>query len=388
MNAYTRYLALLLALLAVPAAGAVGGELDPTPQRTTLDPAAATADLTESSDANPIGLNLAPTPAAPPASADVPFALRILLRDRDADAGVARADAGPHSRALDTHDSKWARVGLEASPPVLEGVPNADLLLAVSAASVVRPALVFAEHAPQLGPTAQHQTLVTLEATIPVNAHVGLVFPAAPDLSRGIPTIVRNSTRQTEPADSRTTHAAATMTPVPMHAARAAAFTAAAALLIMLPTWALYHQVRGCGVLDQATRAKIYALVKAQPGLTPTDIGRELRMDPTTARYHLRRLVQEGLISQEGPNFFAIGSLPVEKRRAALAARESRDVLDAVLAAPGATKSEIAEALGRSRATIAYHLTRLENAGLVRCERAGRTVRVWAQPDAHGSPAT
>lgn len=165
----------------------------------------------------------------------------------------------------------------------------------------------------------------------------------------------------------------------------AARFAAGAAVLVLIP-WALYHRLRGERVLDQDTRSRLHALLRDSPGISTAEAARALGVDPTTARYHLARLVRERLAVTEGParsvRYFAAGSVPPELRAAHVAAREGHEVLAAVRAAPGATKSALAAALAIARPTLAWHLARLERAGLVRCERAGREARVFPHEQA------
>ncbi len=62
----------------------------------------------------------------------------------------------------------------------------------------------------------------------------------------------------------------------------------------------------------------------------------------------------------------------------------ARDVLEAVRKKPGATVSELCEAFPVSRFTIMRQLNALEDAGLLRREREGKTKRVFLQRDMFG----
>lgn len=123
------------------------------------------------------------------------------------------------------------------------------------------------------------------------------------------------------------------------------------------------------------TRQRVRALLQARPALAPADAARELGVDPSTALYHLRRLVREGAASAHGPprrrRYCAAG------RRAPQDPADSRGVLDAVRAAPGIARVELAARLRLARSTLGWHLGRLQRRGLVRYERKGRRVLVY-----------
>ena len=162
--------------------------------------------------------------------------------------------------------------------------------------------------------------------------------------------------------------------------AAAAALAATAACLLLLP-WALYHRLRGHRLLEQDTRARLHAVLSREPGLPLARVARELAVDPKTARYHLARMARDGLVTEEGPTrarrYFLAGSVPDADRPRLVAERERAGVLAAVRAAPGETKTALARRLAIARPTLHWHLARLQRAGLVRCEREGRSVRVF-----------
>ena len=149
---------------------------------------------------------------------------------------------------------------------------------------------------------------------------------------------------------------------------------AAAGALLLLPLAALYARIRGASLLRQATREKLHAALAQEPGLPAAALARRVGIDPSTALYHLRRLKQEGLAVEERGGWFLAGTAA---RESLVAAREGAAVIEALRAAPGATKSGLAARLGVPRATLAPQLARLERAGLVECRREGRSVRVF-----------
>ena len=195
---------------------------------------------------------------------------------------------------------------------------------------------------------------------------------------------MRSSARPAAPDPAP--HAAGEPAPPPRAAGTRATPAAAApatglALGVALYAGALYHRLRGAAVIEHGARAKIAELLRAEPGLTPAEIARRTSVDPSTALYHLRRMVKEGVILCEGERrasrYFAPGSVAPADRARVVVAREAAPVLDAIRAQPGVSKSRLALRLAIARTTLAWHLRRLERAGIVRCERAGREVRVF-----------
>lgn len=182
------------------------------------------------------------------------------------------------------------------------------------------------------------------------------------------------------PPSSSSPHAARAASdaaPPPARWEPAASAAAAAGLAIALLAPLLYHRLRGKALLS-GQRAEILALLQARPGLAAADIARRLTLDPTTVIYHLRILAREKLVAADGRHYFAAGSVPAPEDRARLLAIESAgSVLEAVRASPGASKTALAAQLAIARPTLTHHLARLEAAGLVRLDRAGRLVRVF-----------
>ncbi|HET6405233.1 MAG TPA: helix-turn-helix domain-containing protein, partial [Candidatus Thermoplasmatota archaeon] len=157
----------------------------------------------------------------------------------------------------------------------------------------------------------------------------------------------------------------------------AVATLGAALALALLAPLLLYHRLRGRAMSRGGTRARVAALLAERPGLSPAEAARALGVDPTTALYHLRRLVRERLALVEERRYFPAGAQRPEERARLVARRRAGHVLDAVRARPGASKSALAAALAIARPTLSLRLARLARAGLVRLEREGRSVRVY-----------
>lgn len=160
---------------------------------------------------------------------------------------------------------------------------------------------------------------------------------------------------------------------------RAVAAASSAALVLALLAPLLYHRVRGKALVS-GQRAQLLALLRETPALTAADVARHLAVDPSTALYHLRILVREHLVQQEGRHYFAAGTTATAEERAQLVAtRSARDVLDAIRARPGVGKTALAQELAIARASVTHHVERLAKAGLVRYEKEGRSLRIFAK---------
>ncbi|MHB8603618.1 MAG: helix-turn-helix domain-containing protein [Thermoplasmatota archaeon] len=162
-----------------------------------------------------------------------------------------------------------------------------------------------------------------------------------------------------------------------------------ASLGATLAFFALYHRVRGDAMLAQTTRRRVFESVRASSGASVRDAALAVGVTPTTASYHLERLVSEGLLTRESSRgtlvYFAFTSendATMRKARAALANEAARRVLDAISASEGVapSRASLARALDVSVATIAWHLDTLAAAGLVEKTRCGRALLVRVTP--------
>lgn len=354
---------LLFLLLAPPSAGA-----------------AATAPPVDVEETAPLPF---PEDAAP-APARVTAALDRLLRVRVAGAPLLEATPDEHTEATvaATPPAMWvpAKAGVNATPPPIRVTARLDPEhegIAVAAAPGAK-----ASHAAN-APGAGEPWARALSALEPMARQLRHDAPElAGTLARavraaaGTPTALGDDRAETSRAQAV---AAPDLVAPPLDAQRVAAIAAGMLALLLAPC---YHRLRGPRVLDQDTRGRIFALVQARPAILAVEVARELGLDRTTVRYHLRRLVREGLVCAEGPAHFAAGSLAREARAACVAAARSARVLDAVRQHPGRAKNDLAEAVGLARATVSWHLDRLAAAGLVRLAREGRSVRAWPDDDA------
>ncbi len=132
---------------------------------------------------------------------------------------------------------------------------------------------------------------------------------------------------------------------------------------------------------DNKKRSRIYACIRDHPGIAPAEIARITRINRGTIRYHLSRLREASLVSilhRDGRvGYFRNGDYDMAEKAVCLHLRNGtrRQIFTLLLEKPGITQSEIADIIGISRSTIAWHLQRLAADGLVEANRDGRTVR-------------
>jgi predicted transcriptional regulator len=132
--------------------------------------------------------------------------------------------------------------------------------------------------------------------------------------------------------------------------------------------------------LDNKKRSRIYACIRDHPGIAPAKIARITGINRGTIRYHLSRLREAGQISvvhlEGGMGCFRNSDYDKTEKAVCLHLQNGtrRQIFALLLEKPGIAQSEIAEIVGISRSTAAWHLRRLAADGLVEANRDGRTV--------------
>jgi len=141
---------------------------------------------------------------------------------------------------------------------------------------------------------------------------------------------------------------------------------------------------RGSGApleVDDAadTRDAVAGYVDAAPGVHLSKVRDDLGVGTGTAQYHLRDLVEEGVLESHRDGdyrrFYPAGRFtPVEKRALGQLRRTTaRGVLVELLRNPDASAGEVADRLDVSRPTVSDRAADLEAAGLL--ERPGYDLR-------------
>ena len=133
--------------------------------------------------------------------------------------------------------------------------------------------------------------------------------------------------------------------------------------------------------LELESRREIYGQIDANPGIHFRALLDRLDYAQGTLQYHLRWLADEGLVdvSDDGKytRYYPSDAFD-ETDRAVMNAlrREYSRRIAAHLAADGPlTTAELSDRIGKARSTVSWHLSNLEDEGLVTKERDGRAVR-------------
>ncbi|MDH2906564.1 MAG: winged helix-turn-helix transcriptional regulator [Candidatus Nitrosotalea sp.] len=131
---------------------------------------------------------------------------------------------------------------------------------------------------------------------------------------------------------------------------------------------------------DSENRKRIYDYIKKNPGAHLRMITRELEMGMGATQHHLDILERSGKVKSRRINiyrhYYAVEVLDAEHNILAFLRQETAmDILTYLMEHPGSTQSDIINFKGFSAPTISWHMTRLEEAGLVSSTREGRTIR-------------
>jgi len=123
--------------------------------------------------------------------------------------------------------------------------------------------------------------------------------------------------------------------------------------------------------LKLESRRRIYESIRSRPGTFLREMERDLGMEVGMLSYHLKVLVDVGMVrmEQEGNHvrYFATDTVPLADSRALsyLKNRPTRTILMFVLYNGAIRYSELVPLTGASKSTLTYHLKRLESAGIV-----------------------
>ncbi|HWG91853.1 MAG TPA: helix-turn-helix domain-containing protein, partial [Candidatus Thermoplasmatota archaeon] len=149
--------------------------------------------------------------------------------------------------------------------------------------------------------------------------------------------------------------------------------------LLIVPLYA--HIERG-EVFDNPVRERLFQLVKADPGVSATELSERAGVSWGTTLYHLNVLEQNRMVVgvKHGRylRYFENGARKDGDAQCVLRNTTTARVQDAVAASAGRTQKELADLLGMSPQALHWHLRRLEGAGLVTKVKEGRVVRHYA----------
>jgi DNA-binding transcriptional ArsR family regulator len=159
----------------------------------------------------------------------------------------------------------------------------------------------------------------------------------------------------------------------------------AAKKALLLPVLGLYARVTRAEVFDNSVRERIFHAIKANPGLSASDLAKAAGVSWGTTIYHLDVLEQNRMVTslRKGRHrrYFENGAaLTVPKETVAVLQNPvTAQVVTSIQGQPGATQKELAGRVGLTPQALHWHLQRLVAVGLVRKERDGRVVRHFSQ---------
>lgn len=144
---------------------------------------------------------------------------------------------------------------------------------------------------------------------------------------------------------------------------------------------------RGDDALELDSRREIFQAVERNPGIHFRELERRLDYSVGTLQYHLKYLVDEGLLDEEKGDYtryyprrrfeeFEKTALDAMRRKYA------RRILAYLLTHPGSSHGDLVDALGKAPSTISWHLKRLRDEGLVDERRDGGSREIYVvEPD-------
>jgi DNA-binding transcriptional ArsR family regulator len=151
-------------------------------------------------------------------------------------------------------------------------------------------------------------------------------------------------------------------------------------LLALLPAKALlglWHRPAA----DHPLRTQAVQLLEAEPGLHHKEIQRRLGRGNAVVSHHLRTLEREGrIVARQGPRYkvYFLATQPAPAHAALAKSPLAARILEE-LGEP-ATGKQLADRLGVAPSSIAFHVRRFQDAGLVVAHRVGREVVLRRAP--------
>jgi DNA-binding MarR family transcriptional regulator len=143
------------------------------------------------------------------------------------------------------------------------------------------------------------------------------------------------------------------------------------ALAAAVPALLLYRRLRRADVLDHDHRETILEEVRTDPPATVADLAGLLALDYKTVEHHVRVLEDFGLVEPRRRGqlreLYPAGDAPPELPEPLAGEHETALALLRLVAdEPGLTQAEAARRLDLARSTVAWHVDRLAEKGLLR----------------------
>jgi predicted transcriptional regulator len=154
-----------------------------------------------------------------------------------------------------------------------------------------------------------------------------------------------------------------------------------------------YAKIKRSEVLEKKTRDELVTLVRANPGITTSELVQGVGTGWNTAVYHLRVLEKNGFVSSlvdgRHKRFFPQESInwSDRERTAVLRNERTRQLYETILEEPGVIQGQLAKRAGISLPAVYWHVRRLEGAGLVGHDKLGRRVHYYPSQAAQRAAA-
>ena len=145
----------------------------------------------------------------------------------------------------------------------------------------------------------------------------------------------------------------------------------------------LYSKLSRADLLDNQTRAGIFAHVQSNPGVNFVTLAAELKLPHGTLQHHLRVLERGGLIVSKRLRKYT-RFYPATMRASDLSEVQEK-ILAVIEKKPGICQTEIGEELSISRQTVCYNVRYLTEEGYVDIMRDGRFARCYVTRDSPDS---
>jgi DNA-binding MarR family transcriptional regulator len=150
-----------------------------------------------------------------------------------------------------------------------------------------------------------------------------------------------------------------------------------------LPLLGLFSRIEKDELLEHERRARIFELIKQNPGIHLSEIARELEYAWGTTLHHLRKLRADRLILFKDvghhKSFFVNGSGLSEIQMQAMSLVKNgtlAQLAQYLETHPRVSLKELSDALNISPPLAAFHVRKLEKAGFVQKVRDGKSVRL------------
>ncbi|HWH07960.1 MAG TPA: hypothetical protein VNX21_02100 [Candidatus Thermoplasmatota archaeon] len=297
-----------------------------------------------------------------------------------ADGGILVVDARHDRRPLagsapgERVDSAFAYLRMRDAAFAADGAPEAFLaqsgLLRVAGRVEAVGASGWAEH--------RDERRAFEDARVVVEGDARLALAPAPRPTLGLGPAALAAELEGE-AERVRVDGALVMAPLVRATGTAAAGLGAGGLLALLllsrAAVPLYSRVTRSRVLANANRRRAYDAVRAARGVTIAELARSMGVARVVVLHHLRMLEAHRLVRSELLGRSRVYYVPealqdgrVLQWRAHVADPMRRTIAAVVLARGGASQRDIMGATGASQRLVSYHLSRLEQARLVRGE--------------------